>query len=141
MTRVVVDASVAVKWLFPDPEREPNAEKALALLEKLRDGRAAALQPPHWLAEVLAVATRLDVSVAREAAGLLYALDLPVADTPEMYATAVELAGSLPHHLFDTLYHAVALCEGETVFVTADETYFRKARERGAIQLLRGFEV
>lgn len=113
--------------------------QALRLLEDMREGRIEVLQPPHWLAEVLAVASRIDPVVAVEAAGLLYAMELRVGDTPEMYSVAVDLAVSLPHHLFDTLYHAVALSDPEAVLVTADEAYFRKARERGRIGLLRDY--
>jgi predicted nucleic acid-binding protein len=38
------------------------------------------------------------------------------------YRRAVEIAVALNHHLFDTLYHAVALEEGATL-VTADEAF------------------
>jgi hypothetical protein len=47
--RLVIDASVAVKWVFPDPAAEPDADRALALLRALRDGTLEAMQPPHWL--------------------------------------------------------------------------------------------
>jgi predicted nucleic acid-binding protein len=141
VTQFVIDASVAVKWLFPDEDQEPNVAQALRLLEDMRERRIEVLQPPHWLAEVLAVASRIDPVVAGEATGLLYAMELRVRDTPEMYSVAVELAVSLPHHLFDTLYHAVALSDPEAVLVTADEAYFRKARERGRIGLLRDYSA
>ena len=39
---------------------------------------------------------------------------------------AADLSILLKHHLFDTLYHAVALEEHATL-VTADEAYFAKA--------------
>ncbi|WP_292432988.1 hypothetical protein [Methylobacter sp.] len=38
-------------------------------------------------------------------------------------------------YLFDTLYHALAI-HLNTVFVTADELYYRKAETVGYIQLL-----
>jgi hypothetical protein len=46
------------------------------------------------------------------------------------------LAIRLNHHVFDTLYHAVALSVPQTTLVTADETYYRKAQAFGAIRLL-----
>jgi hypothetical protein len=55
-----------------------------------------------------------------------------------VYRCAADLSIALKHHLFHTLYHAVALEEGATL-VTADETYFNKARDVGAIRLLRDF--
>ena len=51
---------------------------------------------------------------------------------------AADLAITLNHHLFDTLYHAVALEEGATL-VTADDIYFAKAASLGAIQRVSDF--
>jgi predicted nucleic acid-binding protein len=44
----------------------------------------------------------------------------------------------LRQHLFDTLYHAVALETGATL-VTADERYYETARGEGNITLLSDF--
>jgi predicted nucleic acid-binding protein len=52
----------------------------------------------------------------------------------------VDIAVGLNHHLFDTLYHAVALEEGATL-VTADEAYFAKAKQLGGIERLADFAV
>ncbi len=49
------------------------------------------------------------------------------------------VAVKLNHHLFDTLYHAVALGTPATTLVTADLRYFRKARRFGAICPLAEF--
>ena len=54
------------------------------------------------------------------------------------YRRAAEISTALNHHLFDTLYHAVALEEGATL-VTADEAYFTKAKGLGAIERLADF--
>lgn len=51
---------------------------------------------------------------------------------------AMALAVNLEHHLFDTLYHAVAIESGATL-VTADERYYRKAAHHGSIVLLENF--
>ena len=48
---------------------------------------------------------------------------------------AMELSARLKHHLFDVLYHAIAL-EHNAVFVTADDRYFAKAFRLGNINLL-----
>jgi predicted nucleic acid-binding protein len=53
---------------------------------------------------------------------------------------AADLSISLNHHLFDTLYHAVAL-EQDAALVTADEAYFAKARHLGSIELLADFAM
>jgi predicted nucleic acid-binding protein len=141
VTLLVVDASVAVKWLLPDRADEADSEQALALLFGIRKGTVELIQPPHWLAEVAAVLARLSPDTIDDDVGDLYALELPVLDTPEMYLTACELARSLGHHLFDTLYHAVALEVKDTSLVTADEHYYRKASVRGSIVLLNSFSL
>jgi len=133
VTRLVVDASVVVKWALPDREAEGDVEAALDVLGRVCDGSVTVLQPPHWLAEVAAVLVRLDPERAARAVGLLYALELPVADDPGVYGLACDLSERLDHHLFDTLYHAVALDAGDARLVTADERYVRKARGLGAI--------
>lgn len=40
---VAVDASVVVKWFFPDPGKEPHVDRALRLMEGIRDGEVAPL--------------------------------------------------------------------------------------------------
>jgi predicted nucleic acid-binding protein len=53
---------------------------------------------------------------------------------------AAELSAKLDHHLFDALYHAVALEEGATL-ITADEAYFARAKDLGSIMRLADFPV
>lgn len=137
MIRIVVDASVAVKWLVPAREAEGDSEHALALLDGVKAGRLRVHQPPHWLAEVAAVLVRLSPDTAAADLADLYAMDLPVEDGPEVYLLACELSRALNHHLFDALYHAVALVLPDTVLVTSDARYYRKAQQQGAITLLR----
>ena len=139
MTRIVVDASVATKWLLPGHDGEVDSDRALALLSGVRDGTIELVQPPHWLAEVAAVLVRLSPETVEDDVADLYALELPVLDTPGLYLTACALTRSLDHHLFDTLYHAVALEVGNATLVTADERYYRKGYARGSITLLSSF--
>lgn len=141
MTTVVVDASVVVKWIVADRAGETQAEQALRILGHIRDARLSVVQPPHWLAEVAAVMTRLEPSLAREAVPLLYALEFPVADGIEIYQRACALATALEQHVFDTLYQAVALTEPDAVLVTADERYYRKAVRAGRIVRLTDYRV
>lgn len=58
--------------------------------------------------------------------------------TPEMLKLASRLSSQLSHHLFDTLYHALAI-EINGIFITADEKYFNKACSFGHIQLLADY--
>lgn len=130
--RLVVDASVAVKWVLPDPAIESDTDRAAALLNAFRENRLELIQPPHWLAEVAAVISRLRPEVADEAADLLDALELSVEADAEIYKRASRIARQFDHHLFDTLYHALAL-ERDAVLVTADDRYLRKAGALGGI--------
>ncbi len=137
MTPVAVaDASVIVKWLLPEKERGSDSDLALSLLASVREGALALLQPPHWLAEVAAVLTRISPQTAEADVADLFAMQLPVSDTAEVFLTGCRLARTLDHHLFDTLYHAVALETQGALLVTADARYFRKASGQGAIAML-----
>ncbi len=49
------------------------------------------------------------------------------------------MAVRLEHHLFDTLYHAVALNEPDAMLITADVRYYNKAKGIGRIALLENF--
>ncbi len=141
MTTWVVDASVAVKWALPGQNGETHQEQALALLHEIQQGHCQVLQPPHWLAEVAAVLTRL---APNQSLGLLrtfLAMELPVTTEWDVYEQACRLAVKLNHHLFDTLYHAVALQSSDTVFITADKRYFRKAARLGQIIALQNFSL
>lgn len=133
--KLVVDASVAVKWFLPEPSREPDADRAATLLRAVRDGEVELLEPPHWLAEVAAVITRLRPGIAAEAIDLMDAMELETAAGAELYKRASRLARQLDQHLFDTLYHALAL-ENDALLVTADDRYLRKAGPLGNVVAL-----
>jgi predicted nucleic acid-binding protein len=133
---VVLDASVVLKWLLEDPAREPDTEKALALIESVVRGRLEVMQPMHWLAEVAAVVARLAPQTAVHDVEMLSALEFPTTDDPNVIRRATSLAIETNHHLFDTLYHAVALEHEDALLVTADDRYFRKAERYGKIAAL-----
>jgi predicted nucleic acid-binding protein len=130
--KVVIDASVVVKWIFADSQAEPDVDRAISLLDAIREDRVSPVQPPHWLAEVSAVVTRLRPEVADFAIQLLEAMDLPVEGDVEVYRRASRISRQLNHHMFDTLYHALAL-EHQAVLISADDTYLREAAHLGRI--------
>jgi len=138
--KVVVDASVSAKWFLRHREDEDQIEESIALLHAIEAGRMEALQPPHWLAEVAAVLVRRFPQAAETATDLLIGLGLNIADDASIYRRAVRLSRQLNHHLFDTLYHAVALETGATL-VTVDRAYWRKAVGRGHLELLEDFPL
>ncbi len=115
-----------------------DVNHALHVLQEINAAKLTPLQPPHWLAEAAAVIARLHPEIARQATELLYAMQLPVQDGLEVYARSVDISKELDHHVFDTLYHAVALEHGATL-ISADEKYYRKAQSLGSLILLRAF--
>ena len=136
---LVVDASVIVKWFFPDPATEDHAEYALSVLRSVRAGTVEILQPPHWLAEVTAVIARLAPGVADEAIDVLDAMELPVVADAVIYKRAASLAAALHQHVFDTLYHAVAMEHGAEL-ISADRRYYRTAKHLGRITHLANWD-
>lgn len=118
---LVIDASVALKWLV----EEPGSEAALAL--RGRDLAAPALMR-------IEAANVLRTLVARGAASRAEALDLldllqaaPVAivdPDDELERRALELATDLGHPVYDCLYLALAERMGR-ILVTADGRFLR----------------
>ncbi len=139
----VVDASVAVKWFVEGDWalREDHVEPALEILGASARGGLEFFQPPHFLAEVAAVFARISSGKARQYVDDLAALNITWAEPTVAYSRAIELACQLNHHLFDTLYHALALTTPGAVLVTADRRYFDKAQHLGQIAWLPDFHI
>lgn len=136
----VIDASVVIKWLLQDPEREAGTEKATQLMELVTNGEQPVLQPTHWLVEVGAVLARESPGTAVDDVGMLTALELPTTNELQVLRRGVELAMELKQHLFDSYYHGVALETPDCVLITADERYLRAARAKGNIVSLMEWE-
>lgn len=130
---IVLDASVIAKWLLNNPRAEPDTERASELMRRVLAEDEEILQPPHWLAEIGAVLSRLSpISAARDIE-MLHALDLPIRDDATTYKRACQMAIDLEQHVFDTLYHAIALETDGAMLITADERYARAALPLGRI--------
>jgi predicted nucleic acid-binding protein len=134
---VVLDASVILKWLLEDPTREPDTDKASAVIQSVVQGDVEILQPAHWLIEVASVVARLSPQTAIRDVEMLAAMQLPTTGDPNVMRRATVLAIETDAHLFDTLYHAVALEHEDALLVTADDRYRRKAARYGKIESLR----
>jgi predicted nucleic acid-binding protein len=137
---VVLDASVFLKWLIEDPLRESDTDKASALMKSVVEGELEILQPVHWLAEVAAVAARLTPATAVRDVELIAAMEFPTTDDPNVIARATHMAIETKHHVFDTLYHAVAIEHEDAVLVTADVRYHAKAERYGKIAVLHDWK-
>jgi predicted nucleic acid-binding protein len=137
---VVLDASVILKWLIEDPEREADTDRAIALVESVIDGDLEVLEPPHWLIEVGAVLARLSPETAVEDVAWLSALELPIQADPLVFTRAAQIAVETGQHLFDTLYHAIALEAESSMLITADNRYLAKAASLGRIVALQEWQ-
>ena len=133
--RIVVDASVAVKWVL----NEPRTEAALAL----RDEQLIA--PALWLAEAANALwrhVRLAEMTSDEAFTRMDELgNAPVASfaiEPHV-ARALEIATQINHPVYDCFYLALALREG-IMLVTDDRRFAAAAAIRpelaGQVRLL-----
>ena len=127
--KIVVDVGVALKWFLQDDE--DHCDKAIALLMDY-----PLIQPSHFIAEVAAVLARKKTFEADQDLADLLEVEMEIADEPTIYQQAIRLSIDLNHHLFDTLYHAVALETKDAILITADNVYYEKAKHFGRIKLL-----
>jgi len=134
---VVLDASVIVEALASGAEETIRAQDVWILAAT---GNIPIVQPPHWLAEVAGVLARITPGTAGADTEDLYTLNLPTAGGLRVYETAVRLAIDLSQHVFDTLYHAVAIEHG-ALLVTGDRKYLRHARSAGQIVAIDDFRL
>jgi predicted nucleic acid-binding protein len=137
--RVTLGASVTLKWFLRTPA-ETDLLQAVALLRAIETDQIRLIQPPHTLAEVAAVLVRERPATAfDDLADVARIFDCGTrAGSLGVYRRAMQLSRQLGHHLFDTLYHAVAFEEDATL-ITADERYYDKASVLGNIMLLGDF--
>jgi predicted nucleic acid-binding protein len=133
---IVIDASVAVKWVLS----ESDSDAAVAL----RDDELIA--PVLWLAEAANALwrhARLGDVTADEASMCLSELvNAPVASLPiePHVAHALRLATEIGHPVYDCLYLALAL-HHRTHVVTADRRFVSVATQpglSGRVRLLSG---
>lgn len=138
---LVLDASVVLKWFFRTRSAETDTDSALALLKAVGTGAVTLHQPAHFIIEVAAVLAR---ELPADATSLLHTLTdirMRIVGGPEVMACAIDLAVRHQHHLFDTLYHAVALQTEGAMLVTADSAYLRRAGAEGRIVSLAEYRL
>lgn len=133
MTRFVVDASVAIKWVID----EPGTAQALLL----RRHRLAApdLLVPECVNILWKKVRRGELSAdeAVFAARLLQRADIELEPMRRLWEPATQLAVSLDHPAYDCTYLALAQALS-CALVTADERLYRKSRPlRTAPKVLR----
>lgn len=131
MSDLVIDASVAIKWVI----EEKGTTQALALR------RQALVAPDLLVAECANILWKkvcrneLSEQEAVFAAGLLARADIELVAMRPYLETVVGLAVALDHPAYDCFYIALAEAEGLRL-VTADSALVRKASERYAGRVL-----
>ena len=122
MNTLVIDASIAIKWVI----EEEGTPQALTLRRK-----AKLLAPELLVAECANIlwkkARRNELSreEALLAARLLQTAAIELVPTRSLLAAATRIAIELDHRAYDCLYLALAI-ENDCRFVTADERVLRK---------------
>ncbi len=123
---IVVDASVAIKWVVP----EPDSGAAIALIGQYR------LSAPQLIyaecANILwKLARRGELSVEEVSRASMLVDDFAVhtVSMRELVPLALDLSVRLDHAVYDCFYLAMALLQ-DCPMVTADMTLIRKARAR-----------
>ena len=134
MPRLVVDASVAIKWVV----EEEGSEAATTLLYARHDLCAPDLLMPEC-ANILWKKVRRGEVSAEEAelmAELLQRAAVELTPTRPLVPAALRLAVELGHPAYDATYLALAL-ERDCPFVTTDGRLARVVAERGGPELRR----
>lgn len=133
MPDLVIDASVAIKWINSE---EPAAEQAAAMLTDYRRGMISFLAPTFWQFEI---ANSINKAVERgllteteghDALALLLALDMSFDPFPPPQA-AYALARRFQRSIYDSLYLGLAEHRG-CEFWTADLRLYNATRTRCA---------
>ena len=141
MTSLIVDASVAAKWLLT----EADSDKAASLFRAWTDRRITLLAPTILPAEVAnalwkrAVRGLVPASDALRLHREFRDLDIPLHPIAELVDEALDLALRFRHSVYDGLYLALGRQVG-AVFVTADEKLLRTAKP-GSTCLLRDWRL
>lgn len=132
---VVVDASVALKWVLD----EADSAAAVALLDEQLTA------PSLWLLEAANTLWKLErrnqLTTQEARYRLRKLMEAPVSSAPfeEYLESAADLAAQMDHPVYDCLYLALALRENCDV-VTADVRFHNAANRidtaRGRVRLL-----
>jgi predicted nucleic acid-binding protein len=141
---VVVDASLAIKWVL----NEPYTEQALALADEWATAGIRPSAPCLLLVEATNVLHRramlghISLSQARELLAGLLDMGIEIRESPQIHLRAMELAQELARPaVYDTHYLAVSDIL-ECDLWTADERFLNSVRDRHPrVRSLRDFRA
>ncbi len=125
MNRLVLDASVAIKWAMP-LAREPFTGQSLRLLKRYVDGEVEFIVPDVFWAEVCNVLwkgtlqNRWRQDEAEFVAADMRARDFTTVPSLVLLSEALRIAFALDRAVYDCLYVALAV-QSNADLITADE--------------------
>jgi predicted nucleic acid-binding protein len=128
---LVVDCSVAAKWILPESDCEP----ALDLLDSCLAGDILLIAPDLLLVEFASLIAKrkrrgeISAAQAKEAFGWIARSAPPLYETRPLVLPALELSLSYHMSLWDCVYVALAL-KHDCSLVTADARLFRAGQAR-----------
>ena len=126
MNTLVIDASIAVKWVV----EEDGTSEAVALRQ-----RAQLIAPELLVAEcanILWKKVQRDELLKKDAllaARLLQAAEIELVPMRSLFEAATRMSIEIEHPAYDCMYLALAV-ENKCQFVTADERLLRKLHQR-----------
>ena len=133
---IVLDSSVALKWIFAD---EDGADHAKRIRDEHISGINEIAVPTlffYEIANVLATKVKLSAEEAIAAFELMSAFEFDVHDLNNSeYIEAMNLAMKLKVSVYDATYHVLASRLG-CPFLTADRKFAEKVKSLGVVELL-----
>ena len=133
---IVLDSSVALKWIFANEE---GTEHAVRVRNNHIYGKNEIAVPAlffYEIANVLATKVNLSNEEAQEAFKLVSAFELDVHELDSFeYLEAMILANNHKVSVYDASYHVLASRLGCS-FLTADRKFWEKVKGMGVAELL-----
>jgi predicted nucleic acid-binding protein len=133
---IVLDSSVALKWIFADEEGAEHAERIRAEHVSGKNEIAVPSLFFYEIANVLATKVKLSAEEALEAFELISAFEFDVheLDSTE-YLEVMSFAMKQKVSVYDASYHVLASRLG-CQFLTADRKFWEKVKGAGVTELL-----
>jgi len=133
---IVLDSSVALKWIFADEE---GSEHAMRVRDEHVSGKSEIVVPSlffYEIANVLATKAKLSAAEALEAFELISAFEFSVDEFENSeYMEAMSFAIKHKVSVYDASFHLLAMRLG-CLFLTADRKFFNKVKGLGVVELL-----
>ncbi len=133
---IVLDSSVALKWIFVD---EVGTEHAKRVRDEHISGKNEIAVPAlffYEIANVLATKVKLSPDEAQEAFELVSAFELNALELDSReFMEAMTLADTYKVSVYDASYHVLAHRHG-CCFLTADLKFWEKVKGLGVAELL-----